>query len=106
MKAQFSTHIDSNTLASETTWTTDAMNVIFTVASGCRKVINRHRKRSQAPLRREIIVDNQRDLLNVDAASPYVGSDQNSTEQAKLKWSEQIWNIEELTKFRRGILPW
>ena len=54
--------VDGNTLASKSPTTTNAMDVIF-------------------PVRGQVIVDDKRDLLDVDATSPHIGSDQNSTKQ-------------------------
>ena len=51
--------VDSDTLSTETTTATDTMNVILSV-------------------RRKIVVDNERDLLNVDTTSEEVGSDENT----------------------------
>lgn len=51
--------VDSDTLSAETTGSTDPVQVGFT-------------------RRREVVVDNQRDLLNIDTSSPNIGSDQNS----------------------------
>jgi hypothetical protein len=75
-----STHVDSDTLPSKSTRSTDAVNVIFTIpAYGV--MVQRRFKSSIAQLhkkhvRREIIVDHKRDLLHINSPSPYIRSDQ------------------------------
>jgi hypothetical protein len=72
-------HVDSNTLATKATRSTDAMDVIFTVpvhiiCHNCYMI----GQAIDVYVRRKVIVDYEGHLLHVDAPSPYIGSDKYS----------------------------
>jgi hypothetical protein len=56
------TYVDGNTLSTESTRSTDPVEVILSVDG-------------------KIVVDDERDLLNVNSSSPHVGGDKNSPVQ-------------------------
>lgn len=71
-------HVDSNTLATESTGAANTMDVIFTVSECCCKQVG-HKGIVVKYVRREIIVDHQGYLLNINASRPDIGGDENTT---------------------------
>jgi hypothetical protein len=74
-----STHVDSDTLPSKSTRSTDAVNVILTI-SACEAAARVRFKSSQTQkhVRRQVVVDHKGDLLHINPPSPYIRSDQHT----------------------------
>lgn len=68
--------VDGNSLSSETTWSTNSVNVLGSVVG-------------------EIVVDDQVDLLDIDTSSQQIGGDQNSW----WSWSEFLHDVNSFGHF-------
>ena len=74
------THVDGNTFTAKSTGSPNAVNIVFTISNMELEIITSYS--TTWYIRGEVIVDDKRDLLNVDSTGPDICSDQNTS----IKW--------------------
>lgn len=76
------TYVDRYTFASESTRSTNTMNIVFTISNRSQSPEERLERRN---IRREIIVYDQRYLLHVNTSSPNIGGNENTAERRSVR---------------------